>query len=148
MHADTLYHRMLAQEATIEAAKASNSPIPEFAPILAPPSQSTSSASAASTHTAAPSISAVTSEEDKNLGPPVSPIAAAVLTPPAAAALRKKMKDMSPLEREIEERSVVMEVKDANATGRQLNEIRKGRRKRREEGKATVGDTISGWFGQ
>ena len=36
MHADTLYHRMLEQEAAVNKAKEAGEPIPTFPPILAP----------------------------------------------------------------------------------------------------------------
>ena len=57
------------------------------------------------------------------------------------------MKGMTPIERELEERGVVMEAKAASETGKQVTDIIGQRKKRREEGKATAGDTISGWFG-
>jgi hypothetical protein len=34
MHADTLYHRMLAQEKAVEAAKKAGQPLPAFEPVL------------------------------------------------------------------------------------------------------------------
>lgn len=34
MHADSLYHKLLAQEAEIEVAKAEGRPIPKFAPVV------------------------------------------------------------------------------------------------------------------
>ena len=37
MHADTLYHRMLEQEAAIEAAKAEGRPVPAFPPLVTEP---------------------------------------------------------------------------------------------------------------
>jgi hypothetical protein len=34
MHADSMYHKLLAQEAEIEAAKAEGRPVPKFAPVV------------------------------------------------------------------------------------------------------------------
>ncbi len=54
---------------------------------------------------------------------------------------------MTATERELEERGVQMEARAAGETGKQVTEIIEGRKKRREEGTATTGDIISGWFG-
>ncbi|KAJ8129682.1 hypothetical protein O1611_g3949 [Lasiodiplodia mahajangana] len=43
MHADTLYHRMLKQEAEIAAAKKEGRPIPTFAPLITRPIAGTTS---------------------------------------------------------------------------------------------------------
>lgn len=57
------------------------------------------------------------------------------------------MKNMTPTEREVEERSVQMEANAAGEIGVRVREVERLRKKRREEGKATAADTISGWFG-
>lgn len=54
---------------------------------------------------------------------------------------------MTATERELEERGVVMEAKTARETGKQVTDIMEQRKKRREDGTATAGDMISGWFG-
>ena len=57
---------------------------------------------------------------------------------------------MTPLEREIEERSTVVEIEDASRTGRQIESLRQDVRKRRKEageGRGEVGDFIVKWFG-
>ena len=71
----------------------------------------------------------------------------ALLTAETQAALRQRLKGMTPTERELEEKGLVMDAKAARETGRQVSDIIGLRKSRREEGKATVGDTISGWFG-
>lgn len=57
------------------------------------------------------------------------------------------MKGMTPVERELEEKSMIMNAQAAGETGKLVTDIIGQRQKRREEGKATVGDTVSGWFG-
>lgn len=139
MHADTLYHRMLAQEKAIEDAKAAGKPSPQFPPIL-------SSRSSASAGPAVSKQSTVMAKDKSDL-PPLSSETATLLTPEAAKALRERLKDMTPIEREVEERGVIMEAEAASATGHHLHEIKAAKERRREEGNATAGDTISGWFG-
>ena len=145
MHADTLYHRMLAQEAAVEEAKAAGLPEPQFAPILSSVSKSikANNNTSATAATTAPSPQP-TSKDDL---PPLTPETQTLLTPASQAALRERLKGMTPMERELEERGVIMEAKAASETGKQVTDIIGQRKKRREEGKATAGDTISGWFG-
>ena len=145
MHADTLYHRMLAQEAAAEEAKAAGLPEPQFAPILSSVSKSitaNNNTTATATTTAPPPQP--TSKDDL---PSLTPETQTLLTPASQAALRERLKGMTPMERELEERGVIMEAKAASETGKQVTDIIGQRKKRREEGKATAGDTISGWFG-
>lgn len=143
MHADTLYHRMLAQEAAVEEAKAAGLPEPQFAPILSSVSRSTTVPNDTA-GVAAPPPPPTASKDDL---PPLAPETQTLLTPASQAALRERLKNMTPTERALEERGVIMEAKAANETGKQVTEIMGQRKKRREEGKATMGDTISGWFG-
>ena len=151
MHADTLYHRMLAQEAAAEEAKAAGLPEPQFAPILSSVSKSTTGTltpnndtTATTTNTTTPPQAPAASKDDL---PPLTPEAQTMLNPASQAALRERLKVMTPTERELEERGVIMEARAASETGKQVTDIIGQRKKRREEGKATAGDTISGWFG-
>lgn len=57
------------------------------------------------------------------------------------------MKDMTPTERELEEKGVLMSGKSTTETAQLMMDIHEQRKKRREEGKGTFGDHISGWFG-
>ena len=50
-------------------------------------------------------------------------------------------------EREVEERSVQMEAQASREISERVRQVEEGRKKRREEGTASMGDTISGWFG-
>lgn len=141
MHADTLYHRMLAQEAAAQEAKAAGLPEPQFAPILPSVSRSTTPTPATIGITPAP---APPSKDDL---PSLTPETQDLLNPASQAALRERLKTMTPTERELEERAVIMEAKEACETGKHVTDIMGLRKKRRDEGNATVGDTISGWFG-
>lgn len=146
MHADTLYHRMLAQEAAIESAKAAGQPEPTFAPILSPddaPSP-TPTASTRSTALAIPPM--VADGDDKEL-PALTLQLQAQLTPTAQKVLRERLRDMTPTERDVEQRSVQMEVNAAGEVGMRVRAVEEGRKRRREEGRGTAADTISGWFG-
>ena len=83
--------------------------------------------------------------------PQLSPNTVKLMKPEAAQALRERIKDMDPLSREYEEKSVVAEIEAARETaqsyGKIMHHLTESRNKRRAEGNATVGDTISGWFG-
>lgn len=57
------------------------------------------------------------------------------------------MLKMPPAERELEERSVQMEARTAEDIAVRIKEVEEGRKRRREEGKETAADTVSGWFG-
>ena len=148
MHADTLYHRMLAQEAAAADAKAAGRPEPQFAPILPSVSKSTTSQTPAPDNintTATPPAAAAAASNDGL--PPLMPELEKALTPAAQAALRERLKSMTTIERELEERSALMDAETARETGRQVTEVIEQKKKRKEEGKETAGDTISGWFG-
>ena len=160
MHADTLYHRMLAQEAAAAEAKAAGLPEPQFPPMLPSVSVSTSSApipaNEVSANDSAPSpplkdsapVPSSSSAKDGEDGlPQLMPETRRLLKPSAQAALRERMKDMSPTERELEEKGMLMMLKTTTETGKMMMDINEQRRKRREEGKATLGDNISAWFG-
>ena len=147
MHADTLYHRMLAQEAAVAEAKAAGLPEPRFAPILSSVSRATTPTSVPNDAPAAAATAAAPALASKDDLPPLAPETQALLTPPSQAALRERLKTMTPTERELEERGVIMEARAAGETGKQVTDIMGQRKKRRDEGKATMGDTISGWFG-
>ena len=141
MHADTLYHRMLSQEAAAADAKAAGLPEPEFAPILSSVSRSTNAKP--DTSGTAPAPKAAT----KNALPDLAPETRAYLNAAAQAELRERMKGMTSVERELEERGTVMEVRMASEAGKQVSSVFGERKKRREDGTATFGDTVSGWFG-
>jgi len=138
MHADTLYHRMLSQEKAIQEAKAAGHPTPEFPAILSPnhpPTTNTTTTPSPNTPATDPSL------------PPLSPLTQSLLNPPSQTKLRERLKKLTPMERELEERSVQMEARNAEDMARRMREVEEGRKKRREEGKGTAADTVAGWFG-
>lgn len=149
MHADTLYHRMMAQEAAIAEAKAAGLPEPQFPPMLPSVSTSTSVAPAPMNDptTAIPPPPPASASSKKDDLPTLMPETQAMLKPAAQDALRERMKDMSPTERELEEKGVLMSGKSAAETALLMMDVHEQRKKRREEGKATFGDQVSGWFG-
>lgn len=149
MHADTLYHRMLAQEKAVEAAKAAGQPEPTFAPILGPdtpraPSQSAAATTASTSHSTTTTASTT---PQKDALPPLSPTTQSLLSTGAQQKLRERLKGMSPYEREAEERSVQMEARNAGDIATRIKEVEAERAKRREEGNGTAADTVAGWFG-
>ena len=125
---------MLAQEAATAEAKAAGLPEPHFAPIL-----SNANNTNPNSNNTAP-----ISKDDV---PPLTPETQELLTPSSQATLRERLKGMTPVERDVEERGAVMEARLASETGRQMSGIMEGRKKRREDGTATAADTVSGWFG-
>ena len=140
MHADSLYHRMLDQERAVEAAKAAGEPIPLFPPIMSSTLHKSSSApsDAASTseNAAIQQAASVTREE---------------LRPKVRTQLEKRFKDLSPEEREVEEKAIAMEIAAGEVLQKQIGEIwdeqGKAKKLRREQGKETFSDRVSGWFG-
>ena len=142
MHADTLYHRMLAQEAAIEEAKATGLPTPTFAPILSPEKP------ASTTQQPATPTSFTAEAGDVEEGEvELSATTKALLRPESQGKLLKRLKELPPSEREVEERSVQMEARASQEIGERVRQVEEGRKRRREEGNASIGDTISGWFG-
>ena len=148
MHADTLYHRMLAQEAAIEEAKTSGLPTPTFAPILSPEKPRSTSQQLPQPTTPASSSSAASVAETGDAELELSATTKALLRPESQEELLKKLKKLPPSEREVEERSVQMEARASREIAERVRQVEEGRKKRREEGKASVGDTINGWFGR
>lgn len=164
MHADTLFHRMLSQEKAIELAKTEGQPIPTFPPILAPTSEGKPQSFRTATlsvvnHPTSPvaepytpaevNRAAVAAAKEKAL-PPLDPEVERKLKPEAAMNLRKRMKGMDAQERQVEERSTLVEIEDAMRTGKQIRNIRDEARQRRKDvgqGRGEWGDFIVKWFG-
>lgn len=144
MHADTLYHRMLAQEAAIKEAEAAGRPVPTFPSIHSadqtplPPSTNTPAASASS------------GAGTEGL-PALSPATVKALNPEAAMALRRKMKDLDPFARDAEERATMAELRAAGDAAREVKRFTgtadKEREKRGEKGTEAAKGTVGGWFG-
>ena len=139
MHADTLYHRMLNQERLVKEAKDAGLPIPTF-PSLIPSTKSTGDAASAKTLPAkGPASEIPLPQELEDLQPKVK------------AEFRQRLKGLSPEEREVEEKAMVMEVEAGETVGKQIGQIYeetgKAKQLRKEQGKETVGDKISSLFG-
>jgi hypothetical protein len=124
MHADTLYHRMLKQEAAIEAARAEGRPTPTFPPLI---SKGTAHASNSETKFMPSSLS-----------------------PSAQEEVKKRLENLTSEERELEERAIVAEIKAAETVVGQLGSIQEmqeeARKKRKGEGRETVTDKLSSLF--
>ena len=134
---------MLAREKAIEEAKAAGQPIPTFPSILSPNQTPIATTPTESTDTSSPPVA-------DNL-PILSPETIRAMKPEAALGLRKKLMDMDPFAREAEEKAVMAELRSAEEAAEKLaminTKMSEERQKRRDEGRATVGDTINGWFG-
>ena len=143
MHADLLYHRLLAQEKAIETAQKAGSPIPSFPPINSP--DQTPKYPAEDFRLASQNKTQVDEL------PELPEYLRGKLQPHKEDSLRRRLKDMTPVERELEERSVLgeyhMSIEAAGEFVRHRDTIVEGRQKRRDEGRATTFDVISGWFG-
>ncbi|PVH84715.1 hypothetical protein DL98DRAFT_410542 [Cadophora sp. DSE1049] len=142
MHADTLYHRMLDQEAAIEAAKASGKPIPEFPPLLSSPFPS-SSKSPSKTSSTPPGAAHANLDENK--------LKPSDLPPKVQAAFKKRLDGLNDEEREVEERAIKAEIQAGEQVAQSLGSIyerqAEEKRVRKEQGKETIGDRISSIFG-
>ena len=144
MHADTLYHRMLDQERAQKEAEEAGLPIPQFPPILQKPRSAASAPSSvpapvereAAAQTRMPGYK--TAQMDQ-------------LTPEARAELKKRIKDQPEVVRELEEEAMLAEAESDVSVAKRVSALQSSgmerRKERREKGEATLGDTISGWFG-
>ena len=135
MHADKLYNRMLAQERQIEEAKAAGLEPPAFPSIFSPAQPSPSTASPAGS--------------TAQLSP--RPLELDLLTPQAKATLKERTKNMTPEQRDIEERAFAAELRAGIETSENLDrhraEVKAEKEARRAKGEATLGDRVSSIFG-
>jgi len=134
MHADTLYHRMLDQEAAIETAKAEGRPIPEFPPLL-------SKTSISKTSPTRPTQSTSTSTIDM----------ASQLSPAVQAQLKKRLEGLNDEQRQVEERAIAAEIQAGEQLAGHLGTIYQKqdeeRQRRKDQGKETIGDKVASVFG-
>lgn len=140
MHADTLFHRMLDQEEAIEKAKAEGRPIPSFPPLITSRPKAVTS-----TDTSPTSSTPKENHLDDNT------IQTSDLPASVQASLKKRLDGLSEPERRIEEMAIKAEIQAGEQVAGQLGSIydrqAEERRKRKEAGKESMGDMISGWFG-
>ena len=147
MHADTLYHRMLAQERSVEEAKAAGQPIPSFPSMLSPdptPLPNGEAVIAATTSDALYPKRASTELEDL---PALSPETTQTLTPEAALALRKRMKSLDAVGRLAEERGMMAELRAAREVSTRIDKMNEERRNKVRAERGDVGQAEKGtWF--
>ena len=135
MHADTLYHRMLERERAVEEAKTAGLPIPTF------PDMISSSASTQPQPTAA-----LVSSGQRPLPPEFER-----LDPKVKEQVRDRLKNLTPEEREVEEKALAMELVAGENVGKQINQLfedqGKAKKLRKEQGRETLADKIGSVFG-
>lgn len=126
MHADTLYHRMLDQEAAIEAAKAEGKPIPSFPPLVS-----------------APVVGAAPTSSGRKLEP-------SDLAPSTQTKLKKRLEGLDEKEREVEEQAIKAEIQAGEevvgSLGRIYQKQLDERKLRKDEGRETMGDRLTSIF--
>ncbi|MCJ1287587.1 hypothetical protein MMC26_006939 [Xylographa opegraphella] len=139
MHADTLYHRMLDQERLVKEAKDAGLPIPTFPSLISSTRSTGDAASTKPLPAKGPASEIPLPQELQDLKPKVK------------AEFRARLKGLSPEEREVEEKAMVMEVAAGETVGKQVSQIYeetgKAKQLRKEQGKETFGDKISSFFG-
>ena len=130
MHADTLYHRMLAQEKAIEEAKAEGRPVPTFPPLLSRPKPG----------------------EPANEHTPhrKKPIEISDLRDKVQQPLNKRLDALEGEQRELEEQAIKAEIEAGTQVAERLDVLHKeqdlARQQRKEQGKQTFGDIIISIF--
>lgn len=143
MHADKLYQQMLRQEAEIEKAEKEGRPRPKFESVLSSEAESRAMVMEASTiKTARPGQ--LDTEEVVDIWSQIKP--------EVREQYEKKLSELPPEQQEMERMAVLGELKAQTGITKQVEEAfvdeRIQRMKRREAGKATIGDTIKylwGW---
>ncbi|KAI9834631.1 MAG: hypothetical protein M1826_000033 [Phylliscum demangeonii] len=152
MHADTLFHRMLAQEAAIKKAKAEGRPEPVFEPVLSPATSAV--AATAATAAAAAAAAAANSDEDAAAAAAAVRELAALpmdgspprLDPALRPHFEARLKGLSANEQRLEEMAIAAEIAIRLQVAAQVMEERaahdEARERRREKGMATFGDQV------
>ncbi|KAL9011722.1 MAG: hypothetical protein Q9173_003452 [Seirophora scorigena] len=175
MHADKLYHQMLAQEAAASDAAARDLPAPTFEPLIFPSAAATSDHNSPATTTSTTSTSQQGQPRPTtSTGQPISASAAATiesarhplsceeskrlylqkLKPHVREGLEKQWttQQLSEEEKMLAARAYAMEAEAgigvANQVGGMMQEMQRKREERRKEGKGTLGDIVSGWLGR
>jgi hypothetical protein len=130
MHADTLFHRMIDQEVAIEAAKAEGQSVPTFPPLLS----------------ATKNITSTPQPISKEGGLQPDDLSEAV-----QERFKKRLQGLSDEDRDLEERAIKAEIRAGEEVAGTLGSIHQKqeeeRRKRKEQGRETIGDKITSIFG-
>lgn len=125
MHADTLYHKMLDQEAATEEAKQENKPIPKFEPLIPKP------------------VTGVQQETQDVLEQ---------LNPDVRKSFFEKLENTPEAERPAEEAAMRAELQAQVQVATQVQSLwdqqAEERKKRKEEGKETIKDKVAGLIGK
>lgn len=141
MHADTLYHRMLAQEKAVAEAEKEGKEMPKFAPLLENGESSVTAPATAAAATAA--------KEEVPEIPKTSPLAKLPLD--IQAQIKEKLEGLTGIERELQEKALAAEVSAGQEVKANLKHIYKDsnaeRQKRVEEGNETIVDRVSSILG-
>ncbi|KAI0178866.1 hypothetical protein GGR52DRAFT_533876 [Hypoxylon sp. FL1284] len=129
LHADTLYHRMLSQEAEVAAARQEGRPIPKFPPLI--------NRQPAGLPNAPQQQQQKPQEED--------------LTQEQRDMIRERLKKVAEEDRAAEEEAVRAEMRAKAEVASRLDELWKkqeqDRQARKERGEETLWDRLSGTFG-
>lgn len=150
MHADTLYHKMLDQEAQIEKAKAESLPVPTFPPLMSGVTKEPTSLA----HATPIGDPLKDSDLIKPIGvPQISANERALkagLTPESAKGLDERLNKLSPAERELEVEAIRAEYKAGEQVAIRLGSIYKKqedeKKARKEAGKQTLADYLGSLF--
>ena len=141
MHADTLYHRMLAQEKAVAEAEKEGKEIPKFAPLLENGGSSVTAPAAAAVATSA--------KEEVPEILKTSPLAKLPLD--IQAQIKEKLEGLTGIERELQEKALAAEISAGQEVKANLKNIYKDssaeRQKRVEEGNETIVDRVSSILG-
>ncbi|KAL8393430.1 hypothetical protein RB595_003269 [Gaeumannomyces hyphopodioides] len=125
MHADSLYHRMLEQEAAVAKAKEEGRPAPEFAPLI----------------TRTTFAAAADMDEDKIKG---------LVSEEARQKFEDRVRDLPEQERAAEEAAAKAELRAQAEAASRLHELRREKEREKElrklQGKETILDKVSGVF--
>jgi len=140
MHADKLYHEMLAREREDEAAQKEGREVPALPPLISP--ESTTKALGEESAWAKARQKALEMGEKNNLS---------AYTPEKQERILKQIEGLSQRERELELQLIAAEsraqLEYADRIREQLQVEREHRHDRRDRGKETVGDTIKRLWG-
>ncbi|KAH9868555.1 hypothetical protein J1614_007627 [Plenodomus biglobosus] len=142
MHADKLYQQMLAQEKEIEEAKKEGRPVPKFESVLSKGNVVQAMGGGISKSTAARGTEQQLDVED---------VIWSNVKPDVRREYEKKLAELPPQEREVERMAVLGELRASQGVAKQVEETfiseRIARMERKQNGQATIGDTIKSWWG-
>lgn len=142
MHADHLYQQMLQHEQAVKTAKEKGLPVPVFKPVMSRENLA--------------KVLGVSSPETLQVADQAQVLAANTELSHVPEEMRIKyeqtVKDMSPEERLIEEAAHVGKARDTSALAKEYQDLLEKRKQdreiRRTEGRETIGDRVTRWWGK